>query len=78
MHTLAVGVFGSEPCASGLCAGFTGTFGDGFNNLVNYDPSSSLFYDVEVTTTTSVPAPAFPGLMVTGIVAVLSRRRFRR
>jgi len=79
MHTLAVGVFGSEPCGAGLCAGYTGTFGDGFNNLVNYDPFSSLFYDVEVTTPTpQVPEPASLGLMATGLVAVLAGRRLKR
>ncbi len=79
MHTLAVSVFGSEPCGAGLCAGFTGTFGDGFNNLVNFDQFSSLLYNVEVTTA-PVPEPAPMGLMamVMGVVAVLARRRFKR
>lgn len=49
-YTLAIAMFGSQPCAPGLCVGATNVFGDGFNNLANYDESRTLLYSVTVTT----------------------------
>jgi len=81
-YTLAVTIFGSQPCGAGLCSAYTGTFGDGFTNLVNFDPSSPLplFYAVEVTTPTAatVPEPGHVGLAVLAAIAVLGRKRFKR
>jgi len=81
-YTLAVTMFGSEPCAPGLCSGpLAGTFGDGFTNLVNFDPSQPdpLFYSVNVaaTSTTPVPEPAYAIPLAACVAAILARRGLR-
>lgn len=78
LYTLAISVFDNEPCAPGLCVGATGTLGDGFTNLVNYDPSGSLAYEVTVTTPdVVVPEPGTLGL-VAAATGLLFARRYRR
>jgi len=75
-YTLAVAMFGSEPCAPGLCTGpLAGTFGDGFTNLVNFDPSrpDPLFYSVTVTASAApVPEPSGALLLATCLAAILT------
>lgn len=74
LHTLTVSVFANEPCASGPCYG-AGTFGDGFTNLVNYDPSGTLEYMVTVESggQPEVPEPAV-GLAIPVVVAFMAAR----
>jgi len=76
-YTLAIAMFGSEPCAPGLCAGpLAGTLGDGFNNLVNFDSSrpDPLFYSVHVTGSAApLPEPSCALLLATCLGAILTR-----
>jgi len=77
-YTLAVAMFGSEPCASGLCTGpLAGTLGDGFTNLVNFDPSrpDPLFYSVNVTASAApVPEPSCALLLAVCVAVILARK----
>jgi len=76
LYTLAISMFANEPCAPGLCTDATGTFGDGFTNLVNFDPfqEDPLFYRVEVIEPVSaVPEPSSLLLLAGAAGLALSR-----
>ncbi len=73
-YLLAVSVTFNEPCATGYCR-VDGTFGDGFTNLVNYDSSRSLYYEVTVTELTGVPEPATGWLAAVAAAVLLARKR---
>jgi hypothetical protein len=74
-YTLAISMTFNEPCAAGFCLG-TGTFEDGFTNLVNYDPSRSLYYEVVVTGINKIPEPATGVLVTLALAAVLAGKRW--
>jgi hypothetical protein len=81
VYTLAISMFLNEPCAAGGCTPpLTGTFGDGFTNLVNFDPFAPqpLFYNVRVTDLdvppTVIPEPSAVLLLASGLCLPLVRR----
>ena len=78
-YTLAVSMFGSVPCAPGFCGGpLAGTFGDGYTNLVNFDPSQQnpLFYSVDVNP--PIPEPSFAIPVAACVAVFLTRKRLGR
>ena len=82
-YTLAVSMYLNEPCADGFCF-VNGEFGDGFTNLVNFDPfdpsrTDPLFYKVEVTGNVApVPEPSLVVVVALGMAGIVARRRLVR